>query len=116
MSIEQAYQLVAELHEQATGQKTIAPVSLTDFISVAQATLRAGYEPTLNRLSQVIGRMLVSVRPYSRKFAGLEYSNDRWGGIVRKISFIDTDPVSNPELNWLTVSHTILSLYVSQKY
>lgn len=96
MSIEQAYQLVAELHEQATGQKTVAPVDLTSFISVAQSTLAAGYEPVLNALSQVIGRTLVAVRPYSRKFAGLEYSNERWGGITRKISFIDTDPVSNP--------------------
>lgn len=96
MSIEQAYRLVAELHEQATGQKVIAPVSLTDFISVAQSTLAAGYEPVLNALSQVIGRTLVAVRPYSRKFAGLEYSSERWGGITRKISFIDTDPVSNP--------------------
>ena len=96
MSIEQAYALVAELHEQATGQKTIAPVDLTSFISVAQTTLAAGYEPVLNAISQVIGRTLVAVRPYSRKFAGLEVSNEKWGGIVRKLSFIDTDPIANP--------------------
>ena len=71
MSIEQAYALVAELHEQATGQKTVAPVDLTSFISVAQTTLAAGYEPVLNAISQVIGRTLVAVRPYARKFAGL---------------------------------------------
>ena len=97
MSIEQAYALLAELHEQATGQKSIAAINnLSDFISVAQTTLAAGYEPVLNALSQVIGRTLVAVRPYSRKFAGLEMSNEKWGGITRKISFIDTDPVTNP--------------------
>ena len=96
MSIEQAYALVAELHEQATGQKTVAPVDLTSFISVAQATLAAGYEPVLNAISQVIGKTLVAVRPYSRKFAGLEVTNEKWGGIVRKLSFIDTDPIANP--------------------
>lgn len=97
MSIEQAYALLAELHEQATGQKNIAAISgLADFISVAQATLAAGYEPVLSALSQVIGRTLVAVRPYARKFAGLEMSNEKWGGITRKISFIDTDPVTNP--------------------
>lgn len=96
MSIEQAYQLVAELHEQATGQKTVAPVDLTSFISVAQTTLAAGYEPVLNAISQVIGRTLVAVRPYARKFAGLEVSNEKWGGIVRKLSFIDADPIANP--------------------
>ena len=96
MSIEQAYALVAELHEQATGQKTVAPVDLTSFISVAQSTLAAGYEPVLNAISQVIGKTLVAVRPYSRKFAGLEVTNEKWGGIVRKLSFIDTDPIANP--------------------
>ena len=96
MSIEQAYALVAELHEQATGQKTVAPVDLTSFISVRQSTLAAGYEPVLNAISQVIGKTLVAVRPYSRKFAGLEVTNEKWGGIVRKLSFIDTDPIANP--------------------
>ena len=96
MSIEQAYQLVAELHEQATGQKTVAPVDLTSFISVAQRTLAAGYEPVLNALSQQIGKTLIAVRPYSRKFAGLEVTNERWGGITRKISFMDLEPEANP--------------------
>ena len=95
MSIEQAYALIAELHEQATGQKVAAPVNSADFTSVAQATLAAGFEPTLNRISQVIGKTLVAVRRYDRKFRGLEYSNDRWGAIVRKINFIDRDPVAD---------------------
>ena len=96
MSIENAYALIAELHEQATGQKVAAPVNSADFVSVAQATLAAGYEPVLNAISQVIGRTLVAVRPYNRKFAGLEYSAEKWGGITRKISFGDRDPVSSP--------------------
>ena len=96
MSIENAYALIAELHEQATGQKVAAPVNSADFVSVAQATLAAGYEPVLNAISQVIGRTLVAVRPYTRKFAGLEYSAEKWGGITRKISFGDRDPVESP--------------------
>lgn len=96
MSIENAYALIAELHEQATGQKVAAPVNSADFVSVAQATLAAGYEPVLNAISQVIGRTLMAVRPYTRKFAGLEYSAEKWGGITRKISFGDRDPVSSP--------------------
>lgn len=96
MSIENAYALIAELHEQATGQKVAAPVNSADFTSVAQATLAAGYEPVLNAISQVIGRTLMAVRQYNRKFAGLEYSAEKWGGIVRKISFGDRDPVASP--------------------
>ena len=96
MSIENAYALIAELHEQATGQKVAAPVNSADFVSVAQTTLAAGYEPVLNAISQVIARTLVAVRPYTRKFAGLEYSAEKWGGITRKISFGDRDPVASP--------------------
>lgn len=96
MGIQDAYALIAELHLQATGRKVLTPVSTVDFISVAQATLANGYEPVLNAISQVIGRTLVAVRPYDRKFKGLETSAERWGGIIRKLSFADRDPISNP--------------------
>ena len=96
MGIEQAYTLIADLHEQATGQKAVTPTDLSSFISVAQSTLQNGYEPVLNAISQVISKTLIAVRPYDRKFKGLEVSNEQWGGIIRKISFGDKDPVVNP--------------------
>ena len=96
MGIEQAYSLIASLHEMATGQKTVTPTDESSFISVAQATLVNGYDPVLNAISQVIGRTLIAVRPYRRKFGGLEMTAERWGAIIRKINFIDTDPIANP--------------------
>lgn len=96
MGIEQAYTLVNAIHEQATGQKTIQPTDLSSFISVAQATLQTGYENTLNAISQVLGRTIIAVRPYEEKFRGLEYSADRWGGIIRKINFADTPALDDP--------------------
>lgn len=96
MGIEQAYTLIASLHEMATGQKTVTPTDESSFISVAQATLVNGYDPVLNAISQVIGKTLIAVRPYRRKFGGLEMSAERWGAIIRKINFIDTDPIANP--------------------
>lgn len=89
MNVEQAYQVLNSLHEQATGQNSIAPTDLSSFVSMAQATLRAGYDPVLNAISQVIGRTLVAVRPYSEKFKGLEMTAAQWGGITRKINFIE---------------------------
>lgn len=89
MSVEQAYQLLNSLHEQATGQTSLAPTDLSGFVSMAQATLRAGYDPIINALSQMVGRTIVAVRPYSAKFKGLELTNQRWGGITRKINFIE---------------------------
>ena len=97
MGIEQAYLLVKELHEQATGQKVLTAVDGSNFISVAQATLQAGTEPLLNAISTVLTKSLIAVRGYNSKFGGLEYSADRWGGITRKINFADTDAVLNVE-------------------
>lgn len=89
MSIEQAYQLLNSLHQQATGQTSIAPTDLSSFVSMAQATLRAGYDPIINSLSQMVGRTIVAVRPYSAKFKGLELTAQRWGGITRKVNYIE---------------------------
>lgn len=96
MSIEQAYTLIASLHEQATGQKTTTPTDLSSFISVAQSTLQNGYDPVLQAISQVIGKTIVAVRDYNRKFGGLEWTAEKWGAIIRKISFADTAAQSSP--------------------
>lgn len=96
MSIEQAMTLLNSVHAQATGRSDIQATDLSSFISVAQSTLQAGYEPVLNAITQVISRTIVAVRPYDEKFKGLEYSNDRWGGILRKISFADRDALEDP--------------------
>ena len=87
----QAYQLLNEIHEQATGQKSIAPVNTGEFVSMATATLASGYENTLNAIDLVLARTIVAVRPYNRKFAGLENTAERWGAVIRKINFADRD-------------------------
>lgn len=89
MSIEQSYQLLNALHQQATGQNSIAPTDLSSFVSMAQDTLRAGYDPIINSLSQMVRRTIIAVRPYSAKFKGLELTAQRWGGITRKENFIE---------------------------
>lgn len=92
MTIEQANTLLASLHQQATGEASVTPTDLSSFISVAQATLAAGYDVVLGALTQMVSDTIVSVRPYNRKFAGLLYDTKEYGGIIRKIQFEDIDP------------------------
>lgn len=87
----QAYSIMNSIHAQATGTSTVAPINHDQFVSVAQKVLASGYENTLNAISVVLGRTMVAVRPYSRKFADLEATADRWGGWVRKLSYGDID-------------------------
>ena len=95
MSKEQCYQLIQSIHNMATGNTSIAPVSTADFISVAQATLSAGTEQTLNAISQILQRTIIAVRPYNEKFKGLEMTADQWGGIIRKINYADRGPMAD---------------------
>lgn len=92
MTKEQARTLIVAIHNQATGNTTIAPTSTADFISVAQSTLQAGFEQTLNAITQVIQRTIIAVRPYDAKFTGLEMTADQWGGIIRKLNYADRGP------------------------
>ena len=94
MSKEDASLVLASLHQQVTGQNTIAATSLEDFISMAQSTLRAGYDPVLNAISQMVGRTIIAVRPYDEKFKGLEVTGDQYGAITRKINYVEGTPES----------------------
>lgn len=87
----QAYAYINAIHDQATGETTLAPMNHEQFVSIAQKTLAAGYEKVLNAISTVLSRTLVAVRPYERKFADLEATSERWGGWVRKINFGDIE-------------------------
>lgn len=89
MTKEQVYTLLNAIHAQATGDTTIAATDYSSFVSVAQATLQAGTEPTLNAITQVLARTIIAVRPYDEKFKGLQYTAEEWGGIIRKINFAD---------------------------
>lgn len=89
MNFEQSATLLNAVHAQVTGMNTLAPTTTGDFISVAQKTLGAGYDPVLNAISQVISRTIFSIRPYSAKFGGIQADAQKWGAITRKIALTD---------------------------
>ena len=77
--------------EQATGQKSIAATNTAQFVTQAQTALKIGYDPIMNAVSQVLGRTIYSVRPYTAKFRGIMKSEQQWGNHVRKINYVDKD-------------------------
>ncbi len=89
LSFNQISAILNGIVSQATGKTNIAPVNTNQFITVAQAVLKMGYDPLVNSISQVLSRTIFSTRPYSRKFDGIEYSQQKWGNMVRKINFVD---------------------------
>lgn len=99
MNFEQAATLLNAVHSQVTGKTQIAPADVSEFISVAQKTLKMGYDPVLNAISQVVGRTIFSMRPYSAKFGGIQADAQKWGAITRKLVLADKPLEDNQAFN-----------------
>lgn len=99
MSFEQAATLLNAIHQQVTGETTIAATDVSSFISVAQKTLQTGYDPVLNAISQVVGRTIFSIRPYTAKFGGILMDSQMWGAITRKVAISDKPFENNEAFN-----------------
>lgn len=89
LSINQLSTVLNSICKQATGQTAIAVTDTSSFVTVAQATLKAGYDPVLSAISQVLSRTIFSIRPYNAKFKGLMADSIRYGNHVRKLQTID---------------------------
>lgn len=91
LNFTQSAAILTEVFKQATGQNAIAPVNANDFVSMAQTTLKTGYNNVMDAISIVLTRTIFSNRPYSRKLKGLRRDTQKWGNHVRKITFLDRD-------------------------
>lgn len=89
LTFNQLATVLAGITSQATGATTLAPVDTASFVSVAQTALKTGYDPIINAVSQVLSRTIFSVRPYSRRFSGLEVTRERYGNHIRKLQALD---------------------------
>lgn len=91
LSFNQLSTVLNSIVAQATGKTPITPTNTAEFITVAQTALKTGYDPLLQSISQVLSRTIFSIRPYYRKFGGIQVDNIRWGNIVRKLNISDKD-------------------------
>lgn len=90
LSFNQLSSVLTTIMKEATGSNTqLTPVDTSSFVSVAQTALKSGYDPLSTAISQVLSKTIFSVRPYTRKFKGLNVSNQRYGNHVRKLTAID---------------------------
>ena len=96
LTIDQAYAFMTDVYEQATGKSALATVDAGNFTTVATATLKCGYDTVINSIMQVVGKTIMSVRPYSAKFRNFLVDNQRFGYITRKINFVDTTVEADP--------------------
>lgn len=105
MTFEQSATLLTSLVEQATGQKVLTPTDESDFVSLAQTTLRTNYDVMATAISQVLSRTIFSTRPYNAVFRGLQVDSEKFGGHVRKINYIDVDIEDDDRYNLVDGRH-----------
>ena len=91
LSINQVSTILNAVVKQATGKTALATVDGNNFATVAQLPLKIGYDPVINAISQVLSSTIFSVRPFSRKFKGINVSSQKFGNITRKLNIADSD-------------------------
>lgn len=91
MQFVQIATVLNDVREQITGQQAAAPVTEAEFVSVGTKVLKAGFDPVLGAITQVLARTIFSNRPYQRRFAGIRKDSQEWGAITRKLAVSDKD-------------------------
>lgn len=93
MNIEDVYAVLNNIHEQVIGNAVMGGIDTSNYVSVANTVLQQGTDIVYNAMMNTIAKTVFSTRPYSRQFGGLIVDNLKWGAIVRKVQFGDTDAV-----------------------
>lgn len=92
--------LMNELVHEATGQKDIAVVDSSSFVSAGEKILATGTENVLNSLAIVMGRTFMAVRPYKAKLQIINALNTgMYTSRMRKISIYSRDAQASGDFN-----------------
>ena len=95
-----AHALMNTLVKQATGQSQIAVVDTSSFVSAGELVLSTGMENVFNSLNIVLGKLIVSNRPYKAKLTLMDAANTGiYTNRLRKISFYAKDALASGAFN-----------------
>ena len=100
LSFNQVATVLQAIQNQATGVEAAAAVDTASFVSCAQTTLKTGYEQVYRAISTVLGRTIFSIRPYRRKFNGMEFTDSQFKLHTRKIQIADGDFEDNSSMEY----------------
>lgn len=107
MQIEDVYAILNTIHQQVTGNAAPNGIETVNFVSVANTMLQQNTDAVYNALMNTIAKTIFSTRPYSRQFGGMIVDNIKWGGIIRKIQFGDTDAVADKAFHNITDGQSV---------
>lgn len=93
--VKDARALMSELVEQITGQKDVAVVDTSSYVSAGELVMEAGMEKIFNGLNIVMGRLIVSNRPFKAELKLMDaLDTGIYTNRLRKVSFYSTLPLN----------------------
>lgn len=115
LTFEQISTVLNDIAQQATGQKSIAAINTSQFVTQANTALQTGYDRVIGSISQVLDKTIFSTRPYSAKFKGLRKTNQQWGNHVRKLTMIDDEWEDDERITTTNVDGSAVDMYKIKK-
>lgn len=100
LDFNQAATVLNAIQNQVTGQANPIAVDASQFATVADITLKQGYEKVYDAISLVLGRTIFSIRPYSRKFKGIEMAAPEFKLRTRKLQMLDNTFEDNDTMKY----------------
>lgn len=89
------YTYVNTLLNQVKGGTSLAAINTGNQVTNFVNTIYGLGDPLVTRLSQLVGRTLMAVRPYEGRLGDIEVTSEEYGWITRKLNFIDDDVEQN---------------------
>ena len=95
------YPIVTAAYQQATGRTDLVAIDTTSFVAIGSKLTETQQmkETTLGVLSQMTVRTIFNDRVSRRRFDLLRATEERWGGVVRKVTFLPLDPEESESFN-----------------
>lgn len=95
------YQIVNTVNKQITGQNALTAVDTTTFIAVGNQILQGTTDNIYRAIAGTWARTIWAARAYtSSVMRSVEVDEERWGAVMRKISFLPLD--FEKSQNWNT--------------
>lgn len=99
MTFQQSATLINELKKMMTGESALAPKDESEFVAVGTTLLQQGYDQLNTAISQLLTRSIYSSRAYTMIYPSIARDEERWGGIVRKVTTLDLDLINDEAFN-----------------
>ena len=106
-NFEQIYTLVNDAAKEALGEQAITVKDTSSLVSLGEAILSSDVNKDVftKTLMDKVGRIIISMRPYSGTERSVKRDLIDWGLYVQKVSFKRHDAVENPSYDFTTQSN-----------